>query len=97
MDNDAKMLSAMGEALIDLELKYRASALTDRMTLKPALDELLNDYADYQIRLLKEGTITTPADLKEMAEIKKDIDKAAECQKLLAALARTIAFVATKV
>lgn len=97
MDNDSKMLLALGEGLIDLQLKYRASSLTDRMTLKPALDQLLADYADYQIRLLKEGTITTAEDLTEMAAIKKQIDKAAECQKVLAAFARTIAFVATKV
>ena len=97
MDNDAKMLEAMGQALIDLQIKYRASSLSDRMTLKPALDQLLDDYADYQVRLLKEGVITTDADLEDMAAIQKEIEKAATAQKILAAVARTIAFVATKV
>ena len=97
MDNDAKMLRGMGDSLIDLQVKYRASSLTDRLTMKPALDQLLMDFARYQVRLLKEGVITTKADLKEMARIQKEIEKAATHQKLLAALARTIAFVATKV
>jgi hypothetical protein len=97
MDKDSKMLEEMGNALIDLQVKYRASSLSDRMALKPALEELLNDYADYQLRLLKEGIITSDEDLEEMANIKKEIDKAAKMEALLKAIARTIAFVATKI
>jgi hypothetical protein len=97
MDNDAKMLQAMGNALVNLQIKYRKSPLTERMAMKPSLDQLVEDYADYQLRLLKEGVVSTDEDLAEMAKIKAAIDKAATSQKLLAALARTIAFVATKV
>ena len=97
MDDDAKMLEAMGQAIIDLEVKYRASSLADRMTMKPDLDKLLTDYADYQVRLLKEGVITTQADLEEMATIQAEIEQAASTQKLLAAIVRTAVFVATKV
>lgn len=97
MDRDAEMLQKMGNALVDLQVKYRNSSLSERMTMKPALDELIKDYAEYQLRLLKEGVITTDDDLKEMDEIKSEIDKAAKTEDLLKAIARTIAFVATKV
>lgn len=97
MDDDAKMLEEMGQAVIAMQLKYRAAPLRDRMALKPALEELLDDYAKYQVRLLKEGTITGAEDLAEIARIREEIDKAARAEALLKAVARTIAFVATKV
>jgi hypothetical protein len=97
MDKDARMLEEMGNAVVDLTVKYRSSSLRDRMALKPALEELLGDYAEYQLRLLKEGIITTDEDLKEMAAIKKEIDKAAKLEAFLAVVAKTIAFIATKV
>lgn len=96
MDNDAKMLELMGNALTDLQVKYRESPLKDRMIMKPTLEELLKDFASYQIALLKEGVITTDEDLDEMRNIKKEIDKAAKAQQLAQAIAKTIAFVATK-
>lgn len=97
MDKDAQMLEKMGNAIIDLEVKYRSSNLSDRAALKPVLEELLMDYAEYQLRLIKEGVITIDDDLREMDEIRAEIDKAAKREALLKALARTIAFVAAKV
>lgn len=96
-DNDAKMLEILGDALTSLQVKYRASNLADRMLLRPTLEQLLHDYVAYQIRLLKEGVITTDEDLQEMKSIQQDIDRAASQQKLIASLARTVAFVATKI
>ncbi len=96
-DNDAQMLEKMAHAIVALQLKYRASNLADRLLLRPTLEQLLTDYAAYQVRLLKEGVITTDEDLTEMAAIRTLIDKAAEKQKLIAALARTVAFVARKI
>lgn len=97
MDRDALMLQKMGNALIDLQVKYRNSSLSERMALKPALEELLNDYAEYQLRLIKEGVITTEEELKEMEEIQEEIDQAAKVEDMLKAIAKTIAFIATKV
>ncbi len=97
MDRDAEMLQKMGNALVDLQVKYRNSSLSERMAIKPALEELLNDYAEYQLRLIKEGVITTDDDLKEMADIQKEIDQAARLEDMLKAIARTIAFIATKI
>ncbi len=96
MDNDAKMLEQMGTALTNLQIKYRASSLPDQMALRPALDELLEKYSDYQSDLLDKGIISTAADLAEMEQIEADIDAAAQKQELAAAIAKTAAFIATK-
>ncbi len=97
MDNDSRILQEMGNTIIESQVKYRKSSLTDRMAMKPLLEELLHDYAKYQIRLLKEGVITTDEDLNEMAQIRDEIDKVAEKQALVKAIARTVAFIATKI
>jgi len=97
MDKDTLMLQKMGNAIVDLQVKYRSSSLSDRMAMKPALEELLDDYADYQLRLLKEGVITSDNDLKEMKDIQKEIDQAAKKEAMLKAIARTIAFIAARV
>jgi hypothetical protein len=97
VDRDAEMLQKMGNAVIDMQVKYRNSSLSDRMAMKPDLEELLNDYAEYQLRLIKEGVITTEDDLKEMEDIKKEIGQAAKVEDILKAIARTIAFIATKI
>ena len=97
MDRDTQMLQEMGNAVITLQMKFRNSPLADRMAIKPALEELLSDYADYQIRLLKEGIITSEQDLAEMADIRQEIEQAAEKEALLKAIGKTIAFVAVKI
>lgn len=97
MDRDTQMLQEMGNAVIALQMKFRNSPLADRMAIKPALEELLSDYADYQIRLLKEGIITSEQDLAEMANIRQEIEQAAEKEALLKAIGKTIAFVAVKI
>ena len=97
MDRDTQMLQEMGNAVIALQMKFRNSPLADRMAIKPALEELLSDYADYQIRLLKEGIITSEQDLAEMADIRQEIEQAAEKEAMLKAIGKTIAFVAVKI
>ena len=97
MDNDATMLEEMGTALTALQLKYRASKLADRVELRPQLEKLIQDYTEYQLRLIAEGVLTTPADLEEMAQLKEAIEAAARKQQLAEAIAKTIAFIATKV
>lgn len=95
-DNDAIMLETLGSTITQLQVKYRSCGLSDRMVMKPALDELTTDYNNYQFRLLKEGVICSDDDLKEMEAIKAEIDNAAEAQALAGAIVKTIAFIATK-
>lgn len=96
MDNDAQMIKSMSNALIDLQIKYRASAVADRMQIKPALDDLLQKFSEFQIALLREGVMTNDSDLAEMARLKNDIDAAANKQQLIAALAKTAGFIVKK-
>ena len=93
MDNDAKMLEAMGDSVTKLQIKYRNSSISDRMTMKPDLGKLIQDYVDFQLKLIEEGVITTDADLEEMEDIRREIDNAARTQEIVQAIARTIAFI----
>ena len=97
MDKDSQMIKAMTNAIINLQLKYRASPIMERMQMRPGLEELISDLAKYQMRLLKEGVITNDADIEAMAQIKKEIDAAVNKQQLFEALGKTIAFVALKI
>ncbi len=97
MDKDTEMLKKMGNAAVDLQIKYRESSPSEQAEIRPQLDELLTKYAAYQIKLLDEGIITTDADLVEMAEIRDEINQAAQKQQLVQAIAKTIVFVAKKV
>jgi hypothetical protein len=97
MDNDTQMLKEMGDAVVALQIKYRNSPLAERMALKPALEKLLSDYANYQLRLLKEGVITSQEDLDKMANLKQEIDQAAEKEAMLKVIGKTIAFIALKI
>ena len=56
--------------------------------MKPALDELIKDHAQYQIKQIKEEVITTKEGIEEMDRIKKEIDKAAKLEKILIAIAK---------
>lgn len=96
MDKDAEMLQKMGNAVVALQLKFRNSSLSERVEIRPQLEELLTKFAEYQLGLLREGVITTDEDLEEMAEIREEIDQAAQTQQLVKAIAKTIAFVAAK-
>lgn len=93
MDKDTQMLQTMGDALVALQVKFKLASVEDRAALKPSLQEAMNDYAAYQIKLLKDGVVSTDADLKEMTEIRSEIDAAGDKQSMLLAIARTIAFV----
>lgn len=96
MDYDAMMIRELSNALINLQVKYRACTVTDRMKLRPKLEELLAHFSRYQLKLLEEGVITTENDLREMALLKQQIDQAADTQQMLAMIGKTIAFIVTK-
>ncbi|PYT00974.1 MAG: hypothetical protein DMF63_04735 [Acidobacteria bacterium] len=97
MDNDTKMLNEITAKVNTLDIQYKMSSFEDQAVLGPALDELWDDYVKFRIKLLKAGVITTDADLEEMEKIRTQIDAAADRQAMIMAIARTIAFIATKV
>lgn len=97
MDNDSKMLKLLGLTLIDMQLRYRAAPAAERHELKPKLKEAFEQYALYQVALLREGIITTQEDLDEMDQIGDEINDAASKQALVFAVGRFVVFVASKV
>jgi hypothetical protein len=94
-DNDAEMLRAMGNTITDLQVRYRSSSLEDQAVLSGSLKEIIQDYADYQARLLKSGTITSDADLAEMKSIQDSISDNAARQELLIAISKIVALIAS--
>jgi hypothetical protein len=97
MDNDTIMLNELSAKVNTLDIKYKMSSFEDQAVLGPPLSELWNDWVTYRIKLMKAGVITTDEDLAEMETIKEQIDAAADRQAMILAIARTIAFIATKV
>ena len=97
MDNNAQLKSSMKNAFIDLQVKCDESNALDRIKIRKELNKMASNIAQFNIVLLKEGTIVTDADMQEMAEIKKEIDAAADKQQLIAAIGKAIGFIASKV
>ncbi|HEY6897275.1 MAG TPA: hypothetical protein VI279_08430 [Rhodocyclaceae bacterium] len=93
-DNDALMIRAMGNAVTDLQVRYRAATLDDQAVLAGPLKEMTEDYSDHVARLIKAGTITSDDELAEMASIQKSITDKASRQDLLLAIAKIIALIA---
>lgn len=94
-DNDSEMLRAMGNAITDLQVRYRMATLDDQAMLIGPLKEMLRDYGAYQARLIKAGTITSDAELEEIKAIGDSISDAATRQELLLAFARITALIAS--
>lgn len=94
-DNDAVMLRVMGNAITDLQVQYRAASLDDQAILATPLTEMLRDYAAYQARLLKAGTITDDRELADMRAIQASISDNASRQELLIAIAKIVALIAS--
>lgn len=96
MNNETKMLQEISRNVTLLEVKFQRASTLERAELRPSLEELLNEYARFRIGLLTNGVTTTEADLAEMREIRDLIDKAANKQSILFAIARTIGFLAAR-
>ena len=97
MDNDTIMLNELSAKVSTLDIKYKMSSFEDQAVLGPQLAELWNDWVTFRIKLMKAGVITTNEDLEAMETIKAEIDAAADRQAMILAIARTIAFIATKI
>ena len=93
-DNDREMLRVMMNTITDLQVQYRAASLEDEAVLAAPLKKMIQDYGDYQARLLKSGAITSDADLTEMKAIQNSISDNATRQELLIAISRIAALIA---
>ena len=93
-DNDAEVLRKMGNAITNLQVTYRGLPLEDQAIVLPRLRELMDDYSDYEARLIKDGTITSDEELGEIEKIAAEVSAAATRQTMLIAIARAIAIIA---
>lgn len=93
-DNDAEMLRVMGNTITDLQVQYRAASIGDQAVLAAPLKEMIQDFGDYQARLLKFGTITSDAELAEMKKIQDSIRDNATRQEVLIAISKIVALIA---
>ncbi|MDG5816140.1 hypothetical protein QA601_13685 [Chitinispirillales bacterium ANBcel5] len=96
MAKEAQILEEISQTIADLQIKYRRARLNERMQLKPALDELIKEYENYQHSVLKRHNCVSGENLEEMRAIRKEIENAADTQKLIALIARTVTAVIKK-
>jgi len=94
MDNDAEVLRAANDAVIEIDLRYRAASFDDKTVLKPERDRAFHQYQAARLKLLEEGVICTGDDVAEMREIREEVIKAAQTQALLNAIGRVVGFLA---
>lgn len=83
-DNDSEMLKAAGNAVLEIDVRYRGLNIDDKELLKPSRDKAFSEYSSARLKLLKDGVIATDQDVADMQAIKQDIDEAAETQQLIA-------------
>jgi hypothetical protein len=94
MDNDAKMLQLLSNSLTQLEVKYRATNdFATQQELEPQIEELVSKYSDLRRKLREGPVIMTEQDIAGMTQIRDEIDRAADKQSMLLAIARTVAFI----
>lgn len=92
MDRDAEVLKAANQAVISIDLKYRASTFGDQLKLKPERDKAFNAYSAARLKLLEEGQICTADDVAEMKALRDEVKQAAKRQSLLAGIVKVAAF-----
>ncbi len=94
MDPDAEVLKAANAAVMEIDLRYRASTFDEQIDLKEARDAAFDAYAKARINLLQAGIISTPADLEQMKALADEIHKAAQKQALINTAFRIAGFLA---
>ena len=92
MDNDAEVLKAANQAVVTIDLKYRASNFGDQLKLKPERDKAFNTYSAARLKLLNEGVICTADDVAEMKALRDEVKEAAKRQSLLAGIVKVVGF-----
>lgn len=82
-DTDTQLLREAGQAVVELDVRYRLAPFADRLVLGPERDLAFNAYALARGRLLQDGIITTDADLATMRGLRADMMGAADTAALV--------------
>lgn len=94
MDNDSEVLEDAAEAVLEIDLRYREADFQGKKRLKKRRDEAFRAYTRARLKLLADGTLCANEDVREMTGLRREIERAAGTQALLASSARLIAFLA---
>ena len=90
-DLDGQVLRAAGNAVIELDVRYRLASFTEQMELGPERDRAFNAYAFARINLIRNGIVTTEQDVAEMQALQQQMQEAADKAALLAVAAKIAA------
>lgn len=92
MDHDAEVLKAASQAVLTIDLKYRASNFGDQLKLKVERDKAFNAFSAARLKLLEEGVICTADDVAAMKALRDEVKEAAKRQTLLTGIVKVVAF-----
>ena len=91
-DNDEQILESARAAAQELDIRYKAANLDGKVRLKASRDKLFSAYATCRIELLEDGVIATDEDVRQMKELRAEIDQAATNQLLAEAAVKAAKF-----
>jgi hypothetical protein len=93
-DTDLDTLENAAATVMEIDGRYRAASIDDKIDLKPKRDETFTAYSNARLKLLEDGTITTADDVAKMRELRAAVEKAAQTQDLIIAAGRVAIFLA---
>jgi hypothetical protein len=96
MSKDSDMLRMISDTLDGLALTYQNSDLPTKQQLEPKIKDLRDQYDALRGKLIDEANVITDDDMTQMTQIRDEIDRAADTQALILAIARAAFFVGTK-
>lgn len=90
MDNNESYLEEAAKAVFIIGVKYRQADINGKQELRQARDKAFSAYSIARLKLLEDEVICTDEDVKEMKDIRLEIQQAAQTQTLIIAIARLI-------
>jgi hypothetical protein len=91
-DFDSQMLQQANQAVVDIDLRFKAASFNDKLALADSRDRAFHAFALARLKLLQAGVICTAADVNQMAQIRAEISQAASTQSLITAIGRIVGF-----
>lgn len=79
-DQDRDYVRLAESALDSLFDRYAVATPAQKWNLKPAITKAAEELLNARLALFKEGTLTTPADIQALKDLKSEIDGAADAQ-----------------
>jgi len=89
---DRKVVKDAENSLDVLFEKYEEATLADKWLLKPAIKKASEELLVARLALFKNGQLTTQEDVDKLAEIRDEINNAANAQALIMSALKLAAF-----